>query len=608
MAVEIKNNPDRKTILLVEDETLIALREEMDLEQRGYTVRHVTTGKKAIETVLHEKAEIDLILMDIDLGTGMDGTQAAEEILQHKDIPVVFLSSHTEPDIVEKTEKITSYGYVVKDSGITVFDASIKMAFKLHKATMQMLAKEKELRESNERFRLAIDGTGEGIWDWNRKSGQVNHDRWWKRFLGYEKETEEYNFSSWKENLHPDSIPVFEKALQDYLNGHRKYFEYEYQIKTKSGEWKWIWTRGVCLEYDQQNQPVRFIGTHRDITESKRVDEQLTELSRFQDAALNNDLVWINALDKDGNITFWNKAAERISGYASGEIIGHGKIWEWLYPDEKYRANVYARTKGIIDLGNRDENSETTIICKNGQERVILWNSKNIKNEKGKVVGSIALGVDVTKRKKAEETIKRQLREKEVLLREIHHRIKNNISSIEGLLKLQAGAIENIEAKEIINAAVNRVGSMRRIYDKLLIADEYKELSVSAYLKELVSSVVDIFPKKQDVDINLEIEDFSLDVKRLFLVGTILNELLTNSFKYAFTETDTGCITIYMGKKKNKIHLSIKDNGSGLPEDFDIENTGGFGLRLVKMLIQQLDGTFTIERNNGTESIVTFEE
>jgi DNA-binding NarL/FixJ family response regulator len=95
-------------------------------------------AKKPIEAVVHGKTRIDLILMDINLGPGMDGTQAAEKILEHTDIPIVFLSSHTEPSVVEKTEKITSYGYIVKNSGITVFDASIKMAFKLHKAKTEM--------------------------------------------------------------------------------------------------------------------------------------------------------------------------------------------------------------------------------------------------------------------------------------------------------------------------------------------------------------------------------------------------------------------------------------------------------------------------------------
>jgi len=289
----------------VEDEVLIALGERQELEQYGYTVLHVTKGEKAVEAVVHGKTRIDLILMDINLGPGMDGTQAAEKILEHHDIPIVFLSSHTEPAIVEKTEKITSYGYIVKNSGITVFDASIKMAFKLHKAKTEM-------RESNERFRLAVDETGEGIWDWNMQTGEVHYDRNWKRFLGYGPETEDYTFADWEHNIHPDSIPVFENALQAYLEGHRKYFEYEYRIRTKSGEWKWVWSRGICIEYDRQQRPVRFIGTHRDMSDKKLSEEKLAEFERFQRSVLDNDLVWINALDEDGNITFWNKAAETI--------------------------------------------------------------------------------------------------------------------------------------------------------------------------------------------------------------------------------------------------------------------------------------------------------
>jgi DNA-binding NarL/FixJ family response regulator len=100
------------------------------LEEKGYSVQHVATGEKAIEVILKDNTPVDLILMGLDLGNGMDGTQAAEIILKEKRIPVVFLSSYIEKKIVDKTEKITSYGYVVKNSSITVLDASIKMAFK----------------------------------------------------------------------------------------------------------------------------------------------------------------------------------------------------------------------------------------------------------------------------------------------------------------------------------------------------------------------------------------------------------------------------------------------------------------------------------------------
>src|SRR6056297_1400719 len=131
-----------KYILLVEDESIIALSEKMQLESYGYSVDFVSNGEEAINSILNDNDKYDLILMDIDLGTGIDGTQAAEEILKIKDIPVVFLSSHTEPEIVEKTENITSYGYVVKNSGIVVLDASIKMAFKLFEANHKILESE----------------------------------------------------------------------------------------------------------------------------------------------------------------------------------------------------------------------------------------------------------------------------------------------------------------------------------------------------------------------------------------------------------------------------------------------------------------------------------
>jgi PAS domain S-box-containing protein len=136
-------NTPLKTLLLVEDEPLVAMAEKLALQRRGYGVVVASTGEEALDLVASDEP-VDLVLMDIDLGTGMDGTQAAEEIGKLRSLPVVFLSGHTEPEIVERTEKVTSYGYVVKGSNITVLDASIKMAFKLFRANH--LLKESEAR------------------------------------------------------------------------------------------------------------------------------------------------------------------------------------------------------------------------------------------------------------------------------------------------------------------------------------------------------------------------------------------------------------------------------------------------------------------------------
>jgi len=122
---------DQKTILLVEDEAILSLIKKLQLEKEGYAVISVHTGEMALEIFSSRHLQIDLILMDIDLGEGIDGTETAKKILEKHDLPLIFLSSHTEKEFVEKTESILNYGYVVKNSSFTVLDASIKMAFKL---------------------------------------------------------------------------------------------------------------------------------------------------------------------------------------------------------------------------------------------------------------------------------------------------------------------------------------------------------------------------------------------------------------------------------------------------------------------------------------------
>jgi PAS domain S-box-containing protein len=144
-----------KTILLVEDEAIIAMDEAAQLKREGFNVITVSSGREAIDRVDASSKSIDFILMDIDLGRGMDGTEAAQEILKSHDIPVMFLSSHTEREIVDRTEKITSYGYVVKNSGITVLAASIRMAFRLHEANRKILEQKMEIEAANEEMQAA---------------------------------------------------------------------------------------------------------------------------------------------------------------------------------------------------------------------------------------------------------------------------------------------------------------------------------------------------------------------------------------------------------------------------------------------------------------------
>jgi len=151
------NIEDPKTILLVEDDAVIAMNESKELINHGYNVIPVLNSHKALEAISDHNRVIDLILMDINLGNNLDGTEVAKIILKNHDIPLLFLSNYTESEIVEKTENIIFYGYVVKDSGFTVLDASIKMAFKLHQAYQNL--KNQKLEIENQKKELQAEVT-----------------------------------------------------------------------------------------------------------------------------------------------------------------------------------------------------------------------------------------------------------------------------------------------------------------------------------------------------------------------------------------------------------------------------------------------------------------
>jgi len=151
-----------------------------------------------------------------------------------------------------------------------------------------------------------------------------------------------------------------------------------------------------------------------EIAERRRAEEEIRKLSQFQGSVIDNANVWLDVLDAEANVVVWNRAAEEISGYSREEVVGHGKIWEWLYPDDEYRSEVVADTISIIEEGKAEHSVRTTIRCKDGQTRIISWNSQSLVDKEGNPIGSIALGRDITERVRAEEA----LRESRSLLRE----------------------------------------------------------------------------------------------------------------------------------------------------------------------------------------------
>ncbi len=257
-----------KTILLVEDVVILAMTEKMALERYGYKVVTAASGEKALD-LLDFGLPVDLILMDINLGRGMDGTETASRILGKYDIPLIFLSSHTEPDVVEKTEGITSYGYVVKNSSMTVLDASIKMAFKLYFSLKNEREREAALRETEIQYRNIFDNAVEGIFRSTVDGRFLVMNNSLAKILGYASPDEarsaitDSRTQLW---VHPEEREAI--ALRIAQNIHLP-FGYETEFRRKDGSVFWA-AANVRAVLDDAGTLSFYEGFILDVTERKR--------------------------------------------------------------------------------------------------------------------------------------------------------------------------------------------------------------------------------------------------------------------------------------------------------------------------------------------------
>ena len=261
----------QRTLMLVEDEAIVALAQKQVLERGGYHVVHVNSGERAVQAIQQGSVAIDLILMDIDLGAGMDGTEAAEAILQLSDMPLVFLSAHTEKEFTERAEQITSYGYVVKNSGETVLFASIKMAFKLHEAHARLQA-------SEQRFRLLAENARDLIYRVDlvpqRRFGYVSPAA--TALTGYTPEEHYADPDLGFKLVHPDD----REALMELVNrGEAASGSLTLRWCRKDGRVIWTEQNNVPV-YDGQGNLVAIEGIARDVTERKQLEETLRESNR----------------------------------------------------------------------------------------------------------------------------------------------------------------------------------------------------------------------------------------------------------------------------------------------------------------------------------------
>lgn len=251
---------------------------------------------------------------------------------------------------------------------------------------------------------------------------------------------------------------------------------------------------------------------------------------------------------------------------------------------------------------------EEVVVRNDGRRIDLLCHAAPIFDHDRVCRGAVGIFVDITERKAAEQALKASLVENQVLLQEVHHRVKNNLQFIVSLLRLQAAEMASVELKEVLEETRRRVHAMALVHEKLYRAEDFARLDYGSYLRELVATLArTVSERMARIDFSVEAEATGLETSAAVPIGLIVNELVSNSFKHAFTDGRAGRVTVGLhGDPERGYDLLVRDNGIGAPTGFDPAATRSMGWRLVDMLVRQLDGTIHTKRGDGTEFALHF--
>ncbi|MGA9382128.1 MAG: histidine kinase dimerization/phosphoacceptor domain -containing protein, partial [Phormidium sp.] len=488
-------------------------------------------------------------------------------------------------------------------SGSLVRDAEGKplhFISQIQDITERKLAEEK-LRLSEERLHLALEASGDGLWDWNIVTGELYFSRQWLKMLGYEVTELPYHITTWKDLIHPEDKALVFNKLDAHLKDDSLPYQFDYRLKTKSGEWKWIANYGKVVVRDRNGMPLRMTGTHRDISDRKQSELALIHSRDLKEAIFNESTDAIFIVDDQTllNVDCNQRAVELFEVDSKDELLNiEGQSLQ------KYQFTDAELTNIVEEIRLRGFwTRELEYVSKKGK---IFWG--NFITKKIQVAGkNFNLGrvTDITSRKQADDKIRASLKEKEVLLREIHHRVKNNLQVIYSLLNLQSKYINEASILEIFKECKNRIRAMAMIHEQLYISKNMSQIQLNDYLKKLAQELFRSYKLPANlITLHTELdEQLFLDVDLAVSCGLIINELISNCLKYAFPQGRRGEVRVKAKLElENKLTLIISDNGVGLPQYFDLEKSQHLGLKIVKVLSQQIHGEFKYNSSNqGTE-------
>jgi len=390
-----------------------------------------------------------------------------------------------------------------------------------------------------------------------------------------------------------------QRKIEKAQNGEPQVFEWKHKKKD-----------GTLIDTEVGLNKLELVGEVyvqaivRDLTKQKKAQQQVRRSEElFRKLFLKAPGAMI-MVDKENRVKMVNQSFEELFGYTKEELVGKD-LDDAIVSNKQKGENP--RMPGI-DFKEGKLYKDVVRYTKSGEPKDVLLGAIPVFLD-GEPIAGFGIYIDITEQKEYERKLKRSVEEKRVLLEEIHHRVKNNLAIISGFLQLQSFEIEDDKTREVLSDSQLRIQSIAIVHELLYQSKNFVDISFEEYLNRLIQTVKSTLPlDHQHIDINIDASGVSLDINQAIPCAILINELVTNAYKHAFKNHESGEINISLHEQDHRIKVKVKDNGIGLPEGFDIRNQTSIGMNLIQTLTEQLDGTLEVSNNGGGCFKVSFEK
>lgn len=530
----------------------------------------------------------------------MNGLQMARKIKQQNpDMHIYLLSAYPQPDYLLQAIDIDVKGFLKKPLDKERLFAILGEISELALLKDRIQREEHDREKSERKFRTLAENIPGTVYIYEMcKNGKTRIMHYlgpgFRDMVG-EKFSKEINYdaTTFFNYVHPDDYDGLQIAAEKALKNNEP-LSYEYRMKSTEGNILWI--RSICRGMVLENGNTLWQGVLINVTERKEAEKQIKNNEAFSNALFEYNPVETVVVDKEGKIVRYNKALSELRSRVP-------KIGVIMYKDYAchHIKDMYSIMMKVIKTGKRQVIPRAKYV-KYGKTR--YWHITISPFPEGAIVTNH----EITNQVFAEKQLKDEIRQKELLIKEINHRVKNNFALVSSLLSIQQQNIEDQKIQGMFEEAQNRIQSIALVHQQLYSSENLANIDFSTYITSLARRLMNGFNhKKGKIAIAIDIKDVALDISKAIPCGLIINELITNAFKHGFQNRETGEISVKMRHfDDHQVEFIIANDGNPFPADVDFRNTQTLGLQLVTSLVEQIGGTIELDNSKGMKFIITF--